>query len=582
MELERNRNFFDQATQRTQELLVALQDGQGVWRGQLSSSALSTATAVIALASISRLNHENLIRAGRRWLVSNQRPSGGWGDTPQSLPNLSTTLLCWAAFGGVEDEEFRAVVHLCENWIQLETGGLEPAALVSAMERRYGLDKTFAVPILMACAIGGRLGPAPQCWHWVPSLPFELAALPRRWFARLSLPVVSYALPALIAIGQVRHFHAPAAWWRGWFRKGTLRLLREIQPEGGGYLEATPLTSFVAMALASQHLSEHPVAKAAVEFLKNSCRADGSWPIDSDLATWGTTLTVKALQSETPQREQVLAWLLAQQTKQVHPYTLSAPGAWSWTDLPGGVPDADDTAGALLALAALAPRDAQVRAAAKAGVHWLLGLQNRDGGMPTFCRGWGTLPFDRSAPELTAHALAAWAGWPFGGDALSEARSRAIAYLERSQSPDGWWEPLWFGNQWAPDEANRVYGTASVLAHLAHCQVPSAMMLRAVQWLQKMQRPTGGWGGGSLGPESIEETALATTALARLGNLAAADRGAQRLLALTRNGTYFPASPIGLYFARLWYSEKLYPMIFSVAAWRAVLAAAGIPPSPAA
>ncbi len=28
----------------------------------------------------------------------------------------------------------------------------------------------------------------------------------------------------------------------------------------------------------------------------------------------------------------------------------AAPGGWSWTDQPGAVPDADDTAGALLAL----------------------------------------------------------------------------------------------------------------------------------------------------------------------------------------------------------------------------------------
>ena len=38
-----------------------------------------------------------------------------------------------------------------------------------------------------------------------------------------------------------------------------------------------------------------------------------------------------------------------------HPYTGAAPGGWAWTDLPGGVPDADDTPGALLALVALEP-----------------------------------------------------------------------------------------------------------------------------------------------------------------------------------------------------------------------------------
>ena len=36
---------------------------------------------------------------------------------------------------------------------------------------------------------------------------------------------------------------------------------------------------------------------------------------------------------------------------------------------------------------------------------WLIHLQNRDGGWPTFCRGWGALPFDRSGCDLTAHVL---------------------------------------------------------------------------------------------------------------------------------------------------------------------------------
>ena len=43
-------------------------------------------------------------------------------------------------------------------------------------------------------------------------------------------------------------------------------------------------------------------------------------------------------------------------------------------------------------------------------------------------------------------------------------------------------------------------------------------------------------------------------------------RGIDRLLELTKAGTEFTASPIGLYFASLWYSEKLYPQIFTVEA----------------
>src|SRR5205814_5887185 len=91
-------------------------------------------------------------------------------------------------------------------------------------------------------------------------------------------------------------------------------------------------------------------------------------------------------------------WLLRCQLRQAHPYTGAAPGGWAWTDLSGGVPDVDDTSGALLALARLrgvgAADQKRIDEAAAAGVSWLLDLQNSDGGWPTFCRGWGTMPFD--------------------------------------------------------------------------------------------------------------------------------------------------------------------------------------------
>ena len=38
------------------------------------------------------------------------------------------------------------------------------------------------------------------------------------------------------------------------------------------------------------------------------------------------------------------------------------------------------------------------------------------------------------------------------------------------------------------------------------------------------------------------------------------------MIATTEEGARFDAAPIGLYFARLWYSEELYPLIFTVGA----------------
>ncbi len=574
-----------------EQQLLDRRDARGVWPGHLSSSALSTATAVVALHEVNPAAHAVDIKAGTAWLEANQNADGGWGDTTISVSNLSTTLLCWSALhrcAGAAPGIARA-----EEWIRAQVGSLEPGALQKDVVARYGKDKTFSVPILMLCAIGGTLGETTSAWRRVLPLPFELAALPRAWFGAIGLPVVSYALPALIAIGHARFHHAPPAWWNPlrWLR-GLLwpvirPLLRTLQPDGGGYLEATPLTAFVTMALASSGEREHPCVPRAVAFLRQSRRADGSWPIDTNLATWVTTLTVKSgISLDSGERRRIADWLLGQQYRQIHPFTNAAPGGWAWTDLSGGVPDADDTPGALLALHRLGQRDSRVNEAVAAGTRWLLDLQNRDGGMPTFCRGWGTLPFDRSTPELTAHALAAWQMWSAelpGGlcDRVERATSRALTYLRQEQRPEGSWVPLWFGNEHAQEQENPVYGTAQVADYLCSsgelAAQSSDMLRRAGGYLLHCQRAEGAWGGDAGAPASVEETALSLRALVALSERGiltvpedALRRGGNWLLETTANGTRFPAAPIGLYFARLWYHEELYPMLWTLGALRAL------------
>jgi squalene-hopene/tetraprenyl-beta-curcumene cyclase len=68
---------------------------------------------------------------------------------------------------------------------------------------------------------------------------------------------------------------------------------------------------------------------------------------------------------------------------------------------------------------------------------------------------------------------------------------------------------------------------------------------------------------------TIEETALAVEALAAGGDAVgrnAARRGVEWLLGAMEAGGLDQPSPIGLYFASLWYFERLYPVIFSVSA----------------
>lgn len=542
----------------------------GYWIGELASSALSTATAVVALSLAG--SDSPLVPQGLAWLERTQNRDGGWGDTTLSVSNISTTALCWSAF--LIARRKSDAVPRCEGWLRAAAGDLEPQRLADAIAARYGDDHTFSVPILTVLAVAGRVP-----WQLVPQLPFELAAFPQSWFRRLNLRVVSYALPALIAIGQVRHRLRPsrnllAVMIRRTVSTKTLAVLERIQPDNGGFLEATPLTSFVAISLSAAGYKNHPVLRKALHFLQASIRADGSWPIDTNLSTWITTLSVNALGDRLPpdQRERVREWILQQQHRIIHPYTGAAPGGWAWTDLPGGVPDADDTAGALLALDRLGAKDARASASALLAAEWLLGLQNRDGGIPTFCRGWGKLPFDRSSPDITAHVLLAWSAWRQSFDPamqvrLDAATRRALAFLRHAQRSGGAWIPLWFGNQFATADENPVYGTSRVLSALNVVQPGSAMAKRAEDWLLASQDQDGGWGGDRGISPSIEETSLAIVALSGVAGEQAASavaRGAAWLIDATRNGADTLPSPIGFYFAKLWYYDRLYPLIFAL------------------
>lgn len=634
-----------EALDRTIDTLVARlldqRTAAGHWEGRLSSSALATATAVIALTmAAGTAGDEALIESGIAWLVANQNADGGWGDTRLSRSNLSTTALGWAGLrlsglaspgsapvapvslaevraGGRRRQVAGSACSIArdraEAWIRRQLGDLTPDRLRDAVVARYGRDRTFSAPILSTLTLAGCLGDGPAAWRHVPQLPFELAALPQRWFRWLRLPVVSYALPALVAIGRLRHHHAPsgnpfARIARSAVGRRTLEAIRLMQPESGGYLEATPLTAFVIISLVGAGQRNHPIVHEGVRFLHRSVRSDGSWPIDTNLATWVTTLSVKALgatavrdpetrntnpgaaerRPATGDRERIRDWLLSQQHRRRHPFTGAAPGGWAWTDLSGGVPDADDTAGALIALRQLGPADPRVGDAAALGLAWLLDLQNADGGIPTFCRGWGTLPFDRSAPDLTAHALEAWDAWHTGvapslARRMRRAAAGAVRYLAEAQRDDGSWAPLWFGSEDVASEENLTYGTSRVVAALATDLArwwsgADECRRRGVAWLLGAQNDDGGWGGARGAPSSIEETGLAIGALAAADAATSAGalaRGAGWLVAATDEGRRTPPAPIGLYFARLWYFEELHPLVFALGGLAAARRALG-------
>ena len=588
--------------QQARDALLESRNEQGHWEGELSASALSTATAISALSLVRTYAQgadrgdlpgqdilDDLIDRGVAYLLLQQNDDGGWGDTSLSYSNIATTMLVVSALhlaGKAGDETAR---------LQEADEYLDREGRIEGLRRRYGKDKTFVIPILANAALAGLVD-----WDDVAPLPFELACFPQSLYRLLRMPVVSYAIPALVAIGQARFFHRPPrnplAWLVRWLAIGrSRRVLGRSQPESGGYLEATPLTSFVVMSLASIGQATSDVALRGVQFLVDSVREDGSWPIDTNLATWNTSLALKALDNGGEDLSQLdcLDWLLGCQHQGRHPFTGASPGGWGWSDLSGAVPDGDDTPGALLAIAAWRRgRDCddstcqRIDRSAAAGLQWILSLQNRDGGWPTFCRGWGKLPFDRSGTDLSAHVLRAIRAWWNDLERLGLNRAkfqgaveRGFTYLEKQQRADGSWLPLWFGNQDNPEDENPVFGTARVLpAYFAWDRGEDREAQRGLDWLSGKVNPDGGWGGGpavvNISGQStvstVEETALAVETLARAGlegnSQEILHRGIEWLQDAVETGRFRQSAPIGFYFAKLWYHERLYPVIFTVAA----------------
>ncbi len=577
--------------------LIAEQNSNGFWTGKLSSSALAVAVSIVAIKLKGLPQHEERVTKGLQWLFDNVNADGGYGDTPESESNVSTSFLSYAAIKFCQAQESDGNKYLkgIENYLESQNISLQSGNISKSVLNHYGKDYTFSVPILSMLTICGILGD--EDLRKVPQLPFEFTLLPASLYRFFNLQVVSYAIPALVAVGiytfkkkNCSNIIVKAI--RNRSIKPTISKLTGLVPESGGFLEAIPLTAFVSMCLISCGYSDNNIVEKGIGFLNNQQREDGSWPIDTDLSTWVTTLSIKALGDNlfntfNPESIELMKLhLLNLQYKEKHPFNGAMPGGWGWTSYSGSVPDADDTSGAILALLEMYQGNDGETKAIIDGCNWLVNLQNRDGGMPTFCKGWGRLPFDSSCADLTGHALLSITrSINVLGDKISDDQKnkfkrcaqRAMEYLQKNQHQDGHWLPLWFGNQQADRKKNPVYGTAKVATYLQDClkcmkidyglRANLQLMLTSAQkYLLQQQNDDGSWGGQKGISGTMEETSLVICALAKKDREVCAKGFTWLDKEYNSNG--LRSKPIGLYFATLWYNEKMYPLTFYLEALR--------------
>jgi squalene-hopene/tetraprenyl-beta-curcumene cyclase len=171
-------------------------------------------------------------------------------------------------------------------------------------------------------------------------------------------------------------------------------------------------------------------------------------------------------------------------------------GGWSFEFENEWYPDTDDTAEVLIALrrAGHPPSHPAIRR----GVDWLLAMQSASGGWGAFDvdndrRIMTQLPLcdfgeviDPPTEDVSAHVVEALVecGLPRSHPAVR----RGVAYLWRTQRPDGSWWGRW--------GVNHVYGTGAALPALAAAgeDMRSPAARRAVQFLAEHQNADGGWG----------------------------------------------------------------------------------------
>ena len=120
-------NGLEQVTRKIEDLRTA----DGHWVGELSSSALSTATAITAIAfylEASESEDEKLqsqVDAGISWLVDQQNKDGGFGDTPLSHSNISTSMLAIASLHACgKAAEFESKIAKAQAYVDSK-GGIE-------------------------------------------------------------------------------------------------------------------------------------------------------------------------------------------------------------------------------------------------------------------------------------------------------------------------------------------------------------------------------------------------------------------------------------------------------------------------
>ncbi|AZK97553.1 MULTISPECIES: squalene--hopene cyclase [Streptomyces] len=579
------------AVNRAVDHLLARQDAEGWWKGDLETNVTMDAEDLL-LRQFLGIGDRAVTEASARFIRGRQRADGTWATFYGGPGELSATVEAYVALRLAGDLPGDPHMARAAAWVR-EQGGIAATRVFT----RIWL------------ALFGW-------WRWedLPVVPPELIFLPK-WFplniydfgcwARqtiVPLTVVSARRPVRPAPFALDELHtdpllpnpprplAPANSWEGFFQRADRALHRyhrvaprrvresaiaaasrwivERQENDGcwGGIQPPAVYSLIALHLLGYDLG-HPVMRAGIESLDRFAiweKTETGAPVRMIEAcqspVWDTCLATVALADaglapDHPALVRAADWMLGEEIVRPGDWAVRrpglAPGGWAFEFHNDNYPDIDDTAEVVLALRRVAhPDPARVDAAVARAGRWTLGMQSRDGGWGAFDAD-NTSPFPNRLPfcdfgevidppsaDVTAHVLEMLA---YEGRAHTPRARRAVDWLLAHQEPGG----AWFG-RWG---VNYVYGTGSVVPALVAAGIPAAhpALRRAVDWLRSVQNPDGGWGEdlrsydhgawAGQGSSTPSQTAWALLALLAAGerDSESAERGVRWLVEAQRD-----------------------------------------------
>jgi squalene-hopene/tetraprenyl-beta-curcumene cyclase len=563
------------ALERACEHLLARQDADGWWKGELQTNVTMDAEDMLLREF---LGIRDVVGAERSavWIRSQQRADGSWANFHDGPGELSTTIESYVALRLAGDPADGAHMREAAAFIR-EHGGLERARVFT----HIWLALFGAWP-----------------WERVPELPPELMLLPS-WAPLCVYDFACWARQTVVAMSIVLsvrpsrplpftldELHGSQPWRRPRGRSLTARALgaadralslygrrpwrrlREValtraerwivrrqEADGSwGGIQPPWVYSLIALHLRGYPV-DHPVMRAGLDGIGRFTieEADSRRLEACQSPVWDTALAVVALADagvapDHPAMLRAADWLIDEQVPLVGDWAVRRPrlrpGGWAFEFANDYYPDVDDTAEAVLALLRVAHPDRdRLSGSIARGVEWLEGMQDKGGGWGAFDaantrRVLRDLPFcdfgeviDPPSADVTAHALEMLAA---AGRADTAGARGALAWLTAEQEADG----SWFG-RWG---VNHVYGTGAVVPALTAAGVSPAddRIRRAVRWLEAHQNADGGWGEDARsyrdpswigrGPSTASQTAWALLALEAAGERSDAVDGGLRFL----------------------------------------------------